>query len=69
MKCPYCEIEMQPGRILRDRFEMKWVKESDFGTLRHILSGNKVRIVDPEENPDPKAYYCEKCKLIIVKLK
>ncbi len=69
MQCPYCHKEMLSGRILGDRYVLKWMpddKELILGTWAHdsikLLSGYMGSGMG---RPYLSAYVCDQCQKII----
>nr|WP_122013164.1 PF20097 family protein [Maliibacterium massiliense] len=67
MQCPYCHEEMIKGRILGDRYQLKWMpkdKKLILGLYAHdsIALGYGGGMGRPEVDAD----YCPRCKKMLV---
>ncbi len=69
MKCPYCQEEMSSGRILGDRYQLKW-QPDDQKMLLGIWAIGSVSIGDSGGfgRPELKAHVCKRCNILISKV-
>ncbi len=67
MKCPYCQEEMVYGRVLGDRYRLKWMPD-DKKLLLGIWAQDSIPIGEDSGGfgrPVLKSYICKKCNKLI----
>jgi hypothetical protein len=70
MKCPYCKIEMEKGKLFGGRYHLKWFSE-DKKLIKVIfnLGGVKIKNIPKEEKsgrPYTICYKCVQCKKLVM---
>lgn len=70
MNCPYCQNEMQLGNIPNWSQPVQWLPDGKRPSMfafsvaaNGVLLMNQYRIL--KEGYQAKAYYCQKCKIVI----
>lgn len=70
MECPYCKKEMEEGKIYKDRYNLKWVgdtEDKDFGPFT-FGPKNAVKLTNGEEMY-MIAFVCKECRKLIADIK
>lgn len=68
MNCPYCENEMVEGKILGDRYMLKWMPADKKKTLG-IFANNSINVGSKGGlvgRPYAVASYCKECNKMVV---
>ena len=71
-ECPYCKEKMKQGYIPTDTIPPQWMpKEEKVNSIRFLVSKNGVEISGEKSACGNRAtaYFCEKCKIAILKAK
>ena len=66
-KCPYCGKKMEKGKIVGDRYRLRWadIKASDWKAFPGVGIGEGGFLFG---RPTIKGYFCENCLNIIIPL-
>ncbi|HPX60737.1 MAG TPA: PF20097 family protein [Deltaproteobacteria bacterium] len=67
MKCPKCNSNMLRGKLLGDRYAIKWMNEEDklflgLWATRSVKVGSGMGFGRPRAN----GYRCERCGIIVI---
>jgi hypothetical protein len=67
MNCPKCNKMMTHGRLLGDRYKIKWMNDSDklfFG----IIAINSIKLGTGMLSGRPKVegFRCDRCQIIVI---
>lgn len=66
MNCPYCNEEMQKGRIQGDTYALSWIPEGE----RTLFPRHSIRLGERSifRLSKIESYYCLECKKLITDL-
>ena len=66
MKCPYCDKDMEEGRIPTDRYNLKW-EPMDGGIIQSVFNIGKknIELTSFLDNKQCVAYLYRDCKKML----
>lgn len=70
-KCPYCEQEMISGKIYGDRYQLKWMPNTNHLILGTWVKSDYIPVGESGylvSRPRVEADYCKKCHKMIIDL-
>ena len=70
MECPYCKAGMEQGFVKSTGYDLYWIKNGyEANMARRNVTEHGFFIADKGFNngTQTQAYYCNKCKIVIMK--
>ena len=65
--CPYCNEPMVSGKILGDRYALKWMDEDQKLIMGIFAPIDSIILSEPTfGRPVVKGYICKKCRKIVI---